>query len=140
MPQDLTEAEENPLSGGVYTPPIGNVTISSSPIHGPSGTKVIGPLVITLTQTSTDEVLALAFPGATSNLVTQPAEATLCVIKPPAANVVALTLGGAPDDVGVSISPSNPTEIAFPTTTGGATFYITSAAALTTGPVEVDFA
>lgn len=129
----------NPLSGGVYTPPIGTVTIFSTPIHGPSGTKTIGPLQITLTLVSTDEVLNLVFASATSITVTQPPNATLAVINPPSGSLIGLTLKGVSGDTGVPIATNLPCLISFPTTTGGATFTLTSAAAIV-GSVEVDFA
>lgn len=133
----------NPLSGAPWTPflgvnpnpnSVGTVTISSSLIEGPSGSKTIGPFVIGLTEIGTDEVLDLAFSAAGAQTVVAPVNATLMVIRPPQANTVGLVLG-----TGVPISPSLPSSISFPTTAGGATYTITAAGAIT-GSVEVTFA
>lgn len=132
----------NSLSGdpgppfyGVNPAPVsvGTVTIDSSAIEGPSGTKTIGPLQIALAVIGTDEVLELVFPAAGSEIITAPPNATLMVIRPPAANTVGLTLDGA------AVSPSNPCLISFPNTAGGATYTLGAAAAVT-GAVAVTFA
>ena len=123
-----------PFLGPPTPPPAGTVTIFSGPIHGPSGIRNIGPLIIELTETGSDADIPLEFSSASSQTVTAPPESTVMIIRPPAANTVGLTLG-----TDVPISPSNPTEIALPDSNGGHTYAIAAAGAIT-GAVEVNFA
>lgn len=123
-----------PFYGPPTPPPAGAITLFSGPIHGPSGVRNIGPLIIELTETGSDADIPLDFSTTLTQTVTAPADSTVMVIRPPAANTVGLTLG-----TDVPISPSNYTEIALPDTNGGHTYSLTAAGPIT-GAVEVNFA
>lgn len=111
----------------------GQLTIYSAVISGQSGTKQIGPLNINAANPilATDDY---AFASATTDTILVPSLATACVIAPPPANLIGLTLSTS-----IPINPNMPTVLCFPATPGvPASFGITSAGAIT-GPVEVSF-
>jgi hypothetical protein len=113
----------------------GSITISSSQITGPSGSKVIGPLFIS----ATNPVLAVSdqsFSATQFNAIPVPGGTTAVVIVPPTANLVGLTLKGVTGDVGIALGTNLPACIPLASTV--ITIGLASAAAIV-GVVEVSF-
>lgn len=92
------------------------VTISSNLGTFQGGTYTIGPMIISSAFPS-KESRSLSFTAAGYQGVDGPFGATAVCITPPPSNLVALTLKGAQTDVGIPISPNQPTIIPFSTAT-----------------------
>lgn len=115
----------------------GTLNITSTTVTGQSGTKIISVAI-----TAANPVLSItevAFASGTSVTVTSPIGATLAVIDPPSSNLIGLTLKGVSADTGIPLQTNQPAVITFATPSSANTFVLTSAAAVTTGNVEISF-
>ena len=111
----------------------GALTIQGVQTGIPEGSKTVS-LTVTMgtVGTVTDVVLASG-----ANTVTVPTGAAGCLIIPPSANTVALTLKGVGADTGVAISPSAPCLLTFPATPPAN--FVINAASATSGSTEISF-
>lgn len=115
-----------------------NVTISSTTGSFQGGTYILGPANINSAFTSL-AVVSLTFNSATFISTTAPLGAYGCLIEPPAANNIQLTLKGITGDTGIPIGANLPCVIPFfnPTLSTNV-IGLTSAAAIT-GVVTLTF-
>lgn len=113
----------------------GALTITGTQTGSPEGgTRNIGPFTIT---PGTSGVVTEVNLVSGANTITVPTNAAGCIIQPPSANTIALTLKGVTGDTGIALSLTGPTLMTFPATPP-ASFVITAASG-TTGNTAVMF-
>lgn len=115
------------------------VTILSSTVQGQTGTKVIGPLLIS-SASPVFQIQDISVLMAESVVVTSPVGATLAIVVAPAGNGTLITLKGVSGDTGIPSAASGVVAVvAFNNPAIANSFTLTFAGAVTGGNVEVNF-
>ena len=108
----------------------GTLTLSSTTIAWQVGQLIVQGVTYNLPN-GVLQVNSVVFGSGTFISTTGPSGAVVCLISPPAANAVQLTLKGVTGDTGIPITPNNVTPIPFFSTAGTNTIGLTSASAIT---------